>query len=155
MPKYRLSDDGASEVIESGSMADALESAEERWQAGSWDTKCLVDVRVAELDDGGKETGNVEWVSVECGEDEPEPECDSDAGHDWQSPHSVVGGLDSNPGVWSTGGTTIVTRECCAHCGKYRRSTSYGSQRNPGQLDAVEYLDADEASSAWAESMSS
>lgn len=148
MTKYRVSDDGADETIEAESMADALETAAEYWQEGSWDSKCLISVRVAELDEDGKETGEVDWVEVECGEDPEAPECTADE-HDWCSPHEVVGGLDSNPGVWSTGGTTIVTREVCPHCGCYRRTTSYGSQRNPGQCDTVEYLDADEASLEW------
>ena len=130
-------------------MDEAKEVAAEIWQNGSWDSKCLIDVRVAELDDNGKETGVVEWVKVECGEDEPEPECDSDDGHDWQSPLEVVGGIDSNPGVWSAGGTTIVVKECCSRCGAYRKTTSYGAQRNPGQVDTVEYLEADEDSLAW------
>ncbi len=150
MPNYRLSDDGHSEVIEAEDMADALEQAEERWQDGSWDEKCIISVRVAELDDDGKETGEVDYVDVECGEDEPEPECTDDDGHDWQRPHAIVGGLDNNPGVWSTGGTTIVAKSVCCHCGKYRVETSYGSQRNPGQVDKVEYLKADDESLEWA-----
>lgn len=58
--------------------------------------------------------------------------------HDWTS-HGDCG-LDENPGVWSHGGTTITHREHCAVCGLIRTTTSYGSQRNPGQADEVEYV---------------
>lgn len=153
MPKYRSSDDQAIEIIEADDMDHAKELATESWQAGSWDTKCLIDVRVAELDDAGEETENVDWVEVECGEDPAEPECTSEDGHDWQSPYEVVGGLRENPGVWSKGGTTSVFKQCCAHCGCYRTETSYGAQRNPGQCDTVEYEDADQLSSEWVESL--
>ena len=148
MTSYKLSDDQYSEIIEAESMDAAREHAEESWQDGSWDTKCLIHVRVAELDADGDETGEVEWVDVECGDDPEPPECTEDA-HEWCSPHEVVGGLDSNPGVWSQGGTTIVTRVVCRHCGCYKREVSYGSQRNPGQCDTVEYLPADEDSLRW------
>lgn len=151
MTQYRLSDDGhlSGAVITAGDMAEAIETATDTWQAGSFDVKCLIDVRVAALDDEGEETGEVEFVAVECGEDEPEPCCVDEAGHDWQSPHEVVGGSDSNPGVWSVGGTAIEVKHCCSRCGRYRRETAYGSQRNPGQCDSVEYLPADDDSRAW------
>lgn len=149
MSTYRVSDDGASDTIEADDMESAKEAAADLWQDGSWDSKCLVDIRVAELDEDGDETGEVDWVQVECGDDPVAPDCTDDDGHEWVSPHSVVGGLDSNPGVWSKGGTTIVTRQVCQHCGLYRRETSYGAQRNPGQCDTIEYLDPDETSLAY------
>lgn len=148
MSSYRISDDGASETIEADSMTEAMKIAAETWQDGSWDSKCLISVRVAELDEEGEETGEVDWVNVECGDDPEAPKCTEDE-HDWCNPHEVVGGLDSNPGVWSKGGTTIVAREVCRHCGCYRTTTNYGSQRNPGQCDTVEYDAADECSLAW------
>lgn len=153
MARYRISDEQVYEFIDADDMAEAVETAEEIWREGSWDSKFVADLRVAELDDNDEETGEVEWIEVECGSDPPEPECTDESGHDWQSPYPVVGGIDSNPGVWSTGGTTIVTKECCSHCGVYRIQTAYGSQRNPGQCDAVEYEDADEDSLAWIESL--
>lgn len=58
--------------------------------------------------------------------------------HDWTSEDE--GGLDENPGVWSTGGTTMVFRAHCATCGLQRREVSTGSQRNPGDHDTVEYF---------------
>jgi hypothetical protein len=61
------------------------------------------------------------------------PDCD----HDWSS--EGEGGCDENPGVWSTGGTTLVFRDHCDHCGIIRTRTDVGSQRNPGKHDTVRY----------------
>lgn len=67
-----------------------------------------------------------------------DPDCD----HEWSS--EGEGGCSENPGVWSTGGTSIVTSEHCSRCG-LRRVTRYaGSQRNPGEHDTVEYSQPDD-----------
>lgn len=57
--------------------------------------------------------------------------------HDWTS--EGEGGCDDNPGVWSLGGTTYVYASHCTRCGLQRSETYYGSQRDPGQSDTVEY----------------
>lgn len=150
MPRYRCNDEQAVEVVTAEGLDEACDLAAESWRAGSWDRKCLVSVRVAELDADDRETGDACYLDVECGRDPEPPQCVAEA-HDWQSPHEVVGGLSENPGVWSTGGTTLVFRECCGRCGAYRRTTSYGSQRDPGQVDTVEYLPPDETSLEWIE----
>jgi len=64
--------------------------------------------------------------------------------HDWTS--EGEGGLDENPGVWSTGGTSMVYHSHCRRCGLRRIEHSHGAQRNPGEGDSVEYhlLDDDE-----------
>ncbi len=61
------------------------------------------------------------------------PECE----HDWSS--EGEGGCTENPGVWSTGGTTMVYSSHCTLCGLHRVETQYGSQRNPEQHDTVQY----------------
>lgn len=152
MPNYRLTDDNYSEIIEADDLEEACRLARDSWESGSWDTKCIVDIRVTELDDEGDETNNYSLVSVECGDDPEPPECTEDD-RDWCSPLSVLGGCDSNPGVWSLGGTTIQTMEVCRHCGIYRKNVIHGSQRNPGECDTVEYLPADEDSINWVESL--
>lgn len=84
-----------------------------------------------------------------------EPECevgggDDDGGHDWRAPHSLVGGLRDNPGVWATGGTATSSKTVCARCGCYRIEVDAGSQRNDGEPEAtVEYQPADADSEAW------
>lgn len=70
--------------------------------------------------------------------------------HDWTS--QGEGGCDQNPDVWSRGGTTIVVHAHCRRCGLMRREVRYGSQRNPGQADEIEYVMADdETIAAWRE----
>jgi hypothetical protein len=127
----------------------AKETAEEIWQAGSWDGKCLIDVYIQQLDFDDEPIGDMDEIEVECGEETPEPDCAEGEEHEWEAPHELVGGMDQNPGVWSTGGTTYVTKTVCKNCGIYRTETDYGSQRNPQQCDRVEYNDSDDDSLEW------
>jgi len=57
--------------------------------------------------------------------------------HDWTS--EGHGGCDENPGVWSTGGTSMSFEAHCTRCGLRRDETATGSQRNPGEHDTVSY----------------
>jgi hypothetical protein len=72
-----------------------------------------------------------------CDAIEPEPECVEGLTHTWTS-HGE-GGCDSNPGVWSLGGTTYSFSAHCRWCGVRRVETLLGSQRNPDQCDTVCY----------------
>jgi hypothetical protein len=84
------------------------------------------------------------------GTPEEEPDCEDDHDHDWCSPYQVVGGIESNPGVWAGNGTEIRTAEVCRHCGAYRDTRS---ESTPGQYprypERVMYREANEASLAW------
>lgn len=84
--------------------------------------------------------------------DPKEPDCLSGMEHDWRSPYSVVGGLKENPGVFGNGGG-VISKECCAHCGKYKISDSWAEDPSDGQqgLDSVSYEDADDDSKAYVE----
>jgi hypothetical protein len=62
--------------------------------------------------------------------------------HDWSS--EGEGGCSENPGVWSTGGTSMVFKSHCTHCGLRRTERTTGSQRNPGECDTVSYEMPDE-----------
>lgn len=57
--------------------------------------------------------------------------------HDWTS--EGEGGLDENPGVWATGGTSIRFESHCRACGLHRTEYVTGSQRNPDDHDTTEY----------------
>ncbi len=146
MKRYRISNEGVSEVIEAEDNSAAESIATDWIKDGSWDGKFMADVTIQEIDKQGDDTGDSWGISVEVGEDPEPPDCREDYDHEWVSPVEVVGGMKENPGVWSTGGTTFVTKQVCRHCGVYRKRTDYGSQRNPGQCDTVEYIDPDEAS---------
>ena len=67
-----------------------------------------------------------------------EESCGLDPGdHEWTT--DGEGGCDSNPGVWSTGGTSMKFSSRCRACGLHRTEHHTGSQRNPGAHDTVEY----------------
>lgn len=63
------------------------------------------------------------------------PECK----HYWISTIEIEGGCKENPGYWSTGGTTTVQVSHCLKCNVSKKETKFGAQRNPGQMDLVEY----------------
>jgi hypothetical protein len=92
------------------------------------------------------------WVTVSVPPEEPE--CvDRYTDHDWQSPHSLVGGLESNPGVWGSDHGKVRYTEVCSHCGIYRK-TDHGATDHSGQpYTRIDYRDADEDSLAWIEEM--
>ena len=58
-------------------------------------------------------------------------------------------GLKENPGVWSTGGTSMKFCSHCIYCGLHKTEYSCGSQRNPGEHDSVEYRQLDKEEIAW------
>lgn len=148
MKSYLIGDEhGADEIIQAESLEQALDLACDWAKGGSWDCRCEIEVFAVEFDTTvknngsdrrGEEIGDREWTTVEVGENQPEPECTEDS-HDWQTPHDIVGGLKENPGVWSLGGTTMTYHSVCSHCGLHRHETTYGAQRNPGQLDKIKY----------------
>lgn len=82
------------------------------------------------------------------------PMMEPEGGHDhiWESPHSVVGGLKENPGVWGVGaGLRIV--EVCSECGIYRITLTAVQDSATGKhREEVIYEDADSYSSEWVDS---
>lgn len=66
---------------------------------------------------------------------------DADCDHEWTS--EGEGGCRENPGVWSTGGTSMSFASHCRACGLHRNEYSCGSQRNPGERDTVSYEQPD------------
>jgi hypothetical protein len=151
--RYEISEDsGASKIIRADSLAEALEDAKD-WSAdGDYLERVMVTVDVEVLepaDDTNEEIGDHECAEVAAGPEPKEPDCARGHGHEWRSP-KFLGGCDSNPGVWSTGGTSLAVNEVCIHCGTYRHTACTGSQRNPGELpETVSYEDADARSRGW------
>lgn len=78
------------------------------------------------------------------------PACARGRDHQWRSPYSVLGGIESNPGVWGKGGGVII-REVCAHCACYRLTDTWAQDRSTGEqgLTEVAYEDADDDSEQW------
>ena len=128
--------------------AKMAKKALKEWIAGGeWgDAGAVVSGSWTLYDDAGDE------IDSGCAEVEIEPNHaaliraaggDTKCKHRWAA--EGEGGLVENPGVWATGGTTLVICDHCEHCGLRRRRELTGSQRNPGECDTVSYsLPADE-----------
>lgn len=72
---------------------------------------------------------------------EPEPPgCSEQEGHDWCSPHAVVGGLRENPGVQGHGGG-VICHEVCRHCGVLKITDTWAQNPSNGAqgLTSIEY----------------
>lgn len=139
-----MRDDCSNESVEFETRPTAKEirKACREWAAGGdWgDEGALIDVRWELLDGDGDE------VDSGCVEVEIEPDHDAliaAAGGDVECEHEWTaegeGGCDENPGVWSTGGTSMTFATHCTKCGLHRVEHHTGSQRNPGEHDTVTY----------------
>lgn len=156
--------DAIADVDDVDGLSDALPLTLRAWDDGSSDQRAVTrdDDFEAEARDlwEGAEYGDGDWRvtvrwevkdslgrEVESGEfdlehETEEPECpESEDGHDWTSEHE--GGLDENPGVWSTGGTSMAFYAHCRRCGMSRVERTTGAQCNPGECDTTEYGDPD------------
>jgi hypothetical protein len=129
----------------------AEEAAQEYVDGGDWETTGVtwwIDIRCTPLDDAGEDIeDDAETITIAV---EPEePEC-TEADHDWCNPLEVVGGIESNPGVWGHGGGVEIT-EVCRHCGAYRITDTWAQRQDTGEqgLRSTEYRDADSDSLVW------
>lgn len=119
MTEYQYTEDsGHTETEHLNSDEEALEWARELLRDGSWgseETTAHVSARVSR-DDGDGGWDDVDTVTVAI--DPVSPAC-ARAEHSWQSPHALVGGCETNPGVWGDAGG-VTTHEACVHCGCQR-----------------------------------
>lgn len=86
-----------------------------------------------------EEEEDVETVRVAI--DPEEPECAPyGEEHDWQSPHEILGGCESSPGVWGHGGGVWI-HEVCMRCGCLRVIDTWAQDMETGQqgLHSVRY----------------
>ena len=134
MKKYEARMDGVVEPIEANSLEDALQAAEEWIREGYWDTSDGTVYPTGYLVEITEEDHRI-TVTV----DPDEPKCIEDE-HDWQSPHSLVGGIKENPGVCSHGGG-ITMREVCMHCGYGKFTDTWAQNPYTGEqgLTSVKY----------------
>jgi len=160
MPHTFVASDGVSEeTLDAEDMDDAVSEAEDWCRGGDWGKDgARIEVTVTEEDARG-DTVESRHISVDiepdhaamilgvCGgrhDDRYERCCGDDPDdHDWTS--EGEGGCDQNPGVWSTGGTSMSFASHCRTCGLHRSEHTTGSQRNPGEHDTVAY----EMPEAW------
>jgi hypothetical protein len=121
-------DDGHAEIAIEAASAQA--AAQEYVDTGDWgpiDETTWIDVRVWPAD-GERRDGEV--ITIELEPDDPA--CTHDDGHDWQSPHEIVGGISENPGCWGHGGGVII-EEVCLHCGCARTTDTWAQRRDTGE----------------------
>lgn len=149
--KYNCTDGNADIGIEAENPTAA---AQEYVDGGEWgDGPTWIDVRVTPLDDDGDPIED-EAEDITITIDAAEPDCKDGEGHDWSSPHCVVGGIEENPGVYGNGGGVIIT-EVCELCGAYQITDTWAQRPDTGEqgLTSVTYRDADETSLAWVADM--
>ena len=78
-----------------------------------------------------RETGSVEIQPTE-------PDC-CDGEHEWESPISLVGGIEENPGVWGHGGGVVI-EQVCRKCGCGKTTDTWAQSCHGEQgLHAVSY----------------
>lgn len=133
---WQLTEAGYSyEEIEADSATEALDIARDNVDRANYsdaEGTIWIDVRVS-----CEATGEEETATVELHEDEPS--C-TESAHDWQSPHEILGGCESNPGVWGHGGGVII-REVCMCCGCERVTDTWAQRPDTGEqgLTSVSY----------------
>jgi hypothetical protein len=154
MVTYVARMDGVEEQMVAEDLCEAEDLAREWAQEGSWpeeEGRFYVTVTVEAMQDG--KVLERRGFQVVVGSDPEPPECTHPEGHNWESPHEVLGGLNENPGVWQTRGTQVTHRHVCDRCGAYKVWTS---ESTPGDLpeepEKTRYEEADEASLAWVQS---
>ena len=130
----------------------AEEAAQEYVDGGDWEAESAtwwIDIYCAPVgEDGEPMDDETETITITV--DPDEPDC-SASDHDWCSPQ-MLGGLESNPGVWGHGGGVEIT-EVCRHCGVYRVTDTWAQRQDTGEqgLRSVEYREADSDSLEWVE----
>ncbi len=153
---YWVSDDGAGPDWEE---ADSGADAAQAWMdSGSWDAEtktwwhhCRTVRRAIYFDrDGDLADVDLDAEDHTVAVEPEEPDCTSNEGHDWQTPHDLLGGCRENPGVRGHGGG-VTCKEVCVNCGAYRTTDSWAQDPVTGEqgLDSVAYFEADDASLEW------
>lgn len=144
MSKYEYRTDDHVEEFEAADADEALEFAQEMME--ECDYEDYTGPVYAYIYEGDNEIGRVEHVVQQ-----QEPAC-REGEHDWRAPHSVVGGLKDNPGVFGKGGGVVYT-EVCAHCGTYRVTDTWCTNGTAYPYESVTFRDADEYSTDWIETV--
>jgi hypothetical protein len=140
---WRARSEGADELIEADTEKEARRRAREWAREGVtgeitstvW-ADCYLERLTVDSD------GDLAWIDVDTltvSIDPAEPKC-TGAGHEWTAPHAIVGGCESNPGVWGDGGG-VRWVELCSRCGCGRHGGNWGQRPDTGEqgLDWVRF----------------
>ena len=140
---------GHCELIESdGDPSEALEY----WNAAhvyeQHDKPYWANVSIWSIDDDLKPSQ--ELAAIRLPVNPREPACQNGLEHDWCTPHDVVGGLESNPGIVRKGGGYVLT-DVCRLCAQYRIEDMWAEHPGTGTrgYHTVDYRDADTTSRGW------
>jgi hypothetical protein len=145
---WEVRDDQAQDTLREVA-PDDVEAEIEAWLTdGDWDTSegpLYLTAYAYPIDPTTGEACAEGRVEGEVTIEQDAPACADGEDHEWRTPHSVLGGLADNPGVWGAG-AGIVSREVCAHCGAYRVSESARQDGSGGYHEATSYEEADDDS---------
>ena len=118
------------------------------WGDGEHTKTFWVTCRATPIVDGEEDEEEEDTITIRV--DPDEPDCVEGETHEWVSPLPVVGGIESNPGVFGHGGGVIIV--CvCRKCGRYQRTDTWATNPENGEqgLESVEYMSADSTSLDW------
>jgi hypothetical protein len=135
MSTFRLSEGGCEyEVVEADSLDSALVLARENLDPSAYTVDSTIWVQVQAVHNDTEES-----ASAKVRLDPPEPKC-SGKKHSWKSPHALVGGIKSNPGVFAHGGGVVI-HEVCMACGCERVTDTWAQDMTDGEqgLQSVRY----------------
>lgn len=144
-----FADDGNAE-IEYDSDTTAKDAAQDYVSSGDWgEIEETSWVTVYTYRKGVNDRGEVVQVDQRSHKIElspPEPECVEGHEHIWKSPHSIVGGLKENPGVYGHGGGVVI-HEVCMICGCKKTTDTWAQDMSDGQqgLTSVSYSEGEYA----------
>jgi hypothetical protein len=161
MSKYIYRNDDYEEKLDATSWQDAIEDVTRHLKEieyGTIERTIWSSVGLAEEDENGDVIQEIE-ITIPIHPAEPDcrdlihqftPEDSIHYNHEWQSPYSVVGGIESNPGVEGHAGGVLIT-EVCKFCGVYRVRDTWAQNPETGEqgLESVEYRPADKSSLLW------
>jgi hypothetical protein len=136
MPRYLYREDYVEHELAATNLDDAIAEAERILSNADWIDRPLLstirryaDVVEVTVDEDGDPCE--ERYEIDVTFDPDEPDCIDSNGHDWQSPHYLVGGLLENPGVECNGGGVII-KEACVRCGCGRTTDTWAQDLTTG-----------------------
>lgn len=137
-----VADDGNAE-IEFADALSAREAAEAYVEDGDWGERsstAWISVYAWERCRFNGRTLDGDRARYKIAIEPKEPKCSHTDGHDWQSPHEIVGGVKENPGVWGHAGGVVI-KEICVRCGCGRTTDTWAQDPADGEqgLTSISY----------------
>ena len=128
--QFVLSEGGVDyETVEAEDLAAALEEAKgnvswSNYDGGDEPRSLFIEVGARDAETGERDSATVIL-------DPDPPSCAEGHEHEWSSPHDIVGGIESNPGVWGSGGG-VKMDEVCRWCGTGKHVDTWATNPTNG-----------------------